>query len=124
MIVDTSALLASLFGEEKGIWVEDQLNRFRGSLMMSTVNMAEVFILLREKQPTLFSELRKTLFRIPIRFIPLTESQAELAATARHKYASLNFGDCFAYALAKEEESPLLTLDGGFKNTDLKVLMP
>jgi len=36
----------------------------------------------------------------------------------------LNLGDCFAYALAKEEGVALLTLDGDFKATDLDIVVP
>lgn len=36
----------------------------------------------------------------------------------------LNLGDCFAYALAKQEDCPLLTLDRDFRNTDIEVILP
>lgn len=37
----------------------------------------------------------------------------------RHK-AGLNFGDCFAYALAKEMDEPLLFKGKGFRHTDVE----
>ena len=70
MVIDTSALLASLFGEDKGTWVEEELNRSEGNLLMSTVNLAEVLILLKEKQPKLFKELRQKVFELPIEYVP------------------------------------------------------
>jgi ribonuclease VapC len=39
--------------------------------------------------------------------------------TGRHR-AGLNFGDCFAYALAKAFDEPLLFKSGGFEHTDVE----
>jgi ribonuclease VapC len=57
---------------------------------------------------------------------PVTVRQAEIARQAyrdfgkgRHK-ASLNFGDCFAYALAKEMDEPLLFKGRDFSRTDIE----
>jgi uncharacterized protein with PIN domain len=38
--------------------------------------------------------------------------------------ATPNMGDCFAYALAKEEDCPSHTVDRDFKNTDISVVLP
>jgi ribonuclease VapC len=58
----------------------------------------------------------------------VTLRQAELARHAyrdfgkgRHK-AGLNFGDCFAYALAKEMNEPLLFKGDDFRHTDAEVV--
>jgi ribonuclease VapC len=91
--------------------------------MMSTVNLSEMLILLRDRNPSGYRALSDRLVGEPIRFIPPTISQAQLAAEARSKFP-LNLGDCFAYALAKEEGEPLITLDRDFKRTDIKVLLP
>ncbi|MBI5300151.1 MAG: type II toxin-antitoxin system VapC family toxin [Deltaproteobacteria bacterium] len=50
--------------------------------------------------------------------------QAETSAVARLKFPALNLGDCFAYALAKEESCPVLTLDEDFVKSDIEVLFP
>lgn len=39
----------------------------------------------------------------------------------RHK-AGLNFGDCFAYALAKEMDEPLLCKGNDFRHTDFDLV--
>jgi uncharacterized protein with PIN domain len=49
--------------------------------------------------------------------------QAEIAAVARLRFP-LNLGDCFAYALARDEDCPLLTLDRDFRRTDITVISP
>jgi len=123
MILDTSALLALFFNESQGPWVEDQMGAHRASLRMSTVNLAETLILIRDRQPQLFEEMREELLSSSIHFIPPTVRQAEIAAKARLEY-SLNLGDCFAYALAIDENCPILTLDPDFKKSDAKVVIP
>jgi ribonuclease VapC len=58
---------------------------------------------------------------------PFTESQARLARTAFERYgkgrhpAKLNFGDCMAYALAKETGEELLFKGTDFALTDIAV---
>lgn len=58
-----------------------------------------------------------------IRLIPPTSVQAEMAAAARIRYP-LNLGDCFAYALAKDDDVALLTLDRDFRSTDVFLMLP
>ena len=56
---------------------------------------------------------------------PVTEQQAEIGRRAYLKYgkgnhpARLNFGDCFAYALAKTTGEPLLFKGNAFVHTDV-----
>ena len=125
MIVDASVLLAVFFREKEEAWAREQLSRHGDNLKMSTVNLAEVLILVREKRPAIFEEVKGEINKAWfITFVPPSVEQAHRAAWARHKYKSLNFGDCFVYALAKEDNSPVLTLDGDFKTTDIEVLTP
>jgi ribonuclease VapC len=123
VVVDTSAVLAVLFNESQGLWVAEKLGAHAGALRMSTVSYAEVLILLRDRQPHLFEDLRNSLLSATIRFVPPSKEQAEIAARARLQFP-LNLGDCFAYALAKEEGCPILTLDADFRKTDLPVVIP
>ncbi|MCU0225947.1 MAG: type II toxin-antitoxin system VapC family toxin [Acidobacteria bacterium] len=123
MVVDTSILIAILFNEEHGPWALDQLQAQRGALCMSTLNLAEVLILCEDRQPRLFAELQEMVLSSSIRFVPPSVGQAALAAAARGRFP-LNLGDCFAYALAKEESLPLLTLDRDFRKTDIPVVLP
>ena len=90
---------------------------------MSTVNYVEVLILVGDRFPRRVDEVREMIDSSEIQIIPPTRHQAEIAARARLRYP-LNMGDCFAYALAKEEDCPLLTLDRDFRNTDISVVLP
>jgi ribonuclease VapC len=123
VVVDTSALLAVFFNEKNGPWVLDHLQANSGDLTMSTVNYAEVLILVQDRQPEACKEIRAAIETSSIRLIPPTERQAEIAADARLRYP-LNLGDCFAYALAKDEDRTLLTLDRDFRRSDLTVILP
>ena len=59
---------------------------------------------------------------------PVTREQAEIARAAYRDFgkgsghaAGLNFGDCFAYALAKAMREPLLFKGDDFSHTDVAV---
>jgi ribonuclease VapC len=74
-------------------------------------------------------ELDNLLHRAAIEIVAVDEQQARLAREAfrhfgkgRHK-AGLNFGDCFAYALAKSLAEPLLCTGKDFRETDIAVVL-
>lgn len=123
MVIDTSALLALLFNEKPARRVAEIMTENAAELCMSTVNLAETLILIRQHRPEKFSELRGVVTSSGIRWIPPDAHHAELAARARHEFP-INLGDCFAYALARELNDTILTLDKDFQKTDLKVVMP
>lgn len=57
---------------------------------------------------------------------PVTEAQVHIAGEAYRRFgkgrghrAQLNFGDCFAYALAKNMEEPVLFKGADFEQTDI-----
>jgi ribonuclease VapC len=123
VIVDTSILLAVFFAEPDGEWAVGQLEEHAAALRMSTVNLAGVPILLEDRQPQLFEELADRILSSGIRFVAPDVEQARIAARARLRYP-LNLGDCFAYALAKVEDCPVLTLDKDSRATDVPVVLP
>jgi ribonuclease VapC len=59
--------------------------------------------------------------------VSMTPHHADLARQAFRRFgrgrhpADLNFGDCFAYALALSLDAPLLFTGGGFARTDVRV---
>jgi ribonuclease VapC len=122
MIIDSSAILAIYFDEPTGPWVSQQL-ALAGRLVMSTVNLAECLIRFRNKTPTEADNFEAKLLASGIDFVAPDSKHASIAAAARMKYP-LNLGDCFAYALAKTENLPPLTLDADFRATDVTVLLP
>jgi len=56
MVVDTSVILAIVFQEERAPWAIEQLERYRDTLCMSTVNLTEALIRMKDRQPALASK--------------------------------------------------------------------
>jgi len=123
MIVDTSALIAVLFKEASARWVAAKLSENAGHLKMSTVNLAEALILIRDRQPALYGKLEAQILSSGIDFVAPDAEQARIASAARIEYP-LNLGDCFAYALAVIEKCAILTLDRDFSKTDARCVIP
>jgi ribonuclease VapC len=123
VVVDTSVILAAFFDEPHGAWAVSQLAQHAALLRMSTVNLAESLILIRDRQPALADDLESRLLTSGIRFVAPDTTQAQTAARARLRFP-LNLGDCFAYALAVAEACPILTIDPDFRVVDRPVVRP
>ena len=123
MVVDTSALLALLFNEPHAEWVAEHLNTYAGTLSMSTVNLTETLIRLRDRQPLKSENLEERVLNGGIRFVSPNVEQAQIAAEARLRFP-LNLGDCFAYALARFEKDSILTIDTDFRVVDVPYVSP
>jgi ribonuclease VapC len=123
VVVDTSILLAVIFEEDHAQWAIDQLTLHASALRMSTVNLAETLILVRDRQPQLYEEIEAQLTQLGIRFVAPGVEHARVAADARVRFP-LNLGDCFAYALAHVEDCAILTLDEDFRSVDREVILP
>ena len=128
MIIDTSALLAILFDEPDGPAL---LRRIAEApiRLMSSANAVEAWIVAdRHANPAKGPALDALLETLGIDIVPVTVQHARLARTAYHTYgkgrhpAGLNFGDCFAYALAKATDLPLLFKGDDFGQTDVPIV--
>ncbi len=129
MIVDTSALLAVVLDEpDAGRFLEAILAAERPR--MSLLNWLEAAMVIESKGGRLaglrFDEVVRA---AGIEVAPVTLEQAEAArvawryfGTGRHT-ARLNFGDCFAYALAKTEREALLFKGEDFSRTDVEAAL-
>ena len=125
MILDTSALAAIFFGEPEADHYT-QLIHGAERCRMSAANFVELGIVL-EAQIGTPALVQCDLFfrRAGIVVEPVTIEQAYLARQAFHDFgkgrhpAGLNFGDCFAYALARVMNEPLLFKGEDFTRTDL-----
>ncbi|RHX85201.1 type II toxin-antitoxin system VapC family toxin [Leptospira stimsonii] len=127
MIVDTSALLAILLQEE-------EQEKFVLSIVstpnsrMSVANYLEAAVRTdRLKDPVLSRLLDEAIAKLKIALEPVTVEQIRLARDAYKDFgkgsghpAGLNFGDCFAYALAKDQRAPLLFKGEDFFHTDVE----
>lgn len=115
-------MIAFLLDEPLANWVGEQLGAAE-KYLMSTVNLTECLIVLRQPKPDRADELVERFLNSSIEFVSPDISQSKLAATARLQYP-FNLGDCFAYALAKTHGVPLLTLDRDFRNADVPLILP
>ena len=74
-------------------------------------------------------ELDLLIYRADIEIIPLDPDQAEIARIAWRRFgkgrhpAALNYGDCFAYALARSRRLPLLYQGDDFSQTDIESVL-
>ena len=74
-------------------------------------------------------ELDLLLYRGALEVVPVDQDQAEIARAAWRRFgtgrhpAALNFGDCFAYALAMSRQVPLLFCGAGFARTDVAAVL-
>ena len=126
MIVDTSALMAVLQDEPAcGRILEAIVDA--PSARMSAANWFEVAMIVEERGGRLASlRLDEFIRTAGIEIAPISVEQAVAARTAwryfgRHKHsARLDFGDCFAYALAKTSGERLLFSGDGFSRTDVE----
>lgn len=94
-----------------------------GELMMSAATVAETLIVAARRGG--LEQATRFLNGYGIQVIPLDEKRAHAAAAAYRSWgktfhrAKLNYGDCFAYALAKELDCPLLYIGDDFAQTDI-----
>jgi ribonuclease VapC len=126
MIVDTSALLAVFFEEPEAEDFARAIARAEVS-KMSAANLLEAGIVAdNQTDPRTGRQLDALVANFQLRIEPVTEEQVRIARQAYLDFgrgnhpAALNFGDCFAYALAKATGEPLLFKGEDFRHTDIK----
>lgn len=97
--------------------------------MMSTASYLETAIVIETRFGEAGGrELDLWLHRAGVDLVAVDASQAEAARSAYRRYgkgrhrAGLNYGDCFAYALAKSAASPCCSKGDDFSHTDIGVV--
>jgi ribonuclease VapC len=126
VIVDSSALIAILAGEPDAEELNDVLS---GAVRpaLSVANYLEAAIVLdRHPARRAGEKLDRYLVAGQVELADVTESQARIARAAYRNFgrgtghpAGLNFGDCFAYALAIDRDESLLYKGNDFQHTDV-----
>jgi ribonuclease VapC len=127
VIVDSSALLALIRKEPEAATC------FR-ALLLSPINRISAGTLLEAslvvdamRNAQAVRELDEVITGFDLAVEPVTIHQVTIAREAYRRYgkgtghpARLNFGDCFAYALARELDEPLLFIGNDFIHTDIR----
>ena len=125
MILDTSALIAIVAGEPDAELYIRAISRAK-NCRISAANFVELGLVIENQFGVEVSQQCDALFlRAGVVIEPVTVEQAHMARQASRDFgkgrypAGLNFGDCFAYALAKSMNEPLLFKGEDFKKTDV-----
>ncbi|NJD29279.1 MAG: type II toxin-antitoxin system VapC family toxin [Chloroflexi bacterium] len=131
MIVDSSAILAILRRDPDASRLLQPL-LWTQARRMSAATYVEVSIVIdRSADPVVRAGLEELMARLGITIEAVTAEQARVAREAHRSYgrgtghpARLNFGDCFAYALAKTSGEQLLYTGRDFDQTDVGLIGP
>jgi ribonuclease VapC len=126
MIVDASAIIAILRDENDGPALARTLEQAPVRRISAATYVEAAVVTDRNRDPVLSRRFDDLLRDSAIAIEPVTAEQAKIAREAyrdfgkgRHR-AGLNFGDCFAYALARVTGEPLLFKGDNFRHTDIE----
>jgi ribonuclease VapC len=127
MIVDSSAVVAILRAEPDAPRYAQALADAREPKRISAANWMEAAVVIDGSRDPIASARFDTFCRAAeLQIVPVTVEQAALARQSYRDYgrgsghpAQLNFGDCFAYALARDTGEALLFKGNDFAHTDL-----
>ncbi len=127
MIIDSSVLVAILGAEEEAAEFTRTIEE-APMLRISAANYLEAAIVVDGRKDPVASREFDDLLRVAgVEIAPVTEEHAKLARAAYRDFgrgsghrAKLNFGDCFAYALAKATDEPLLFKGKDFRYTGVR----
>jgi ribonuclease VapC len=128
IVIDSSTIVAIFLQEPKVEVLAAVIAANPGSLL-SVANYVETGQVLCQRFGTArdpVAEFHRYLSDNSVALAPIDEAQARVALDARLKYgrgfghpAKLNYSDCFAYALAKTRNLPLLFVGNDFTHTDI-----
>ncbi len=130
MIIDSSAVVAILRAEPDAARYADAIASAQ-IRRISAVNWLESAIVLSDPaDPVTGRRFDEFVREAQLRIEPVTARQAEIARAAYRDFgrhsghpARLNFGDCFAYALAADSGEAILIKGNEFAHTDLQSAM-
>ena len=125
MVIETSAIIAVLLNEANAIGIARAIESCSPRLL-SGANLLEASIVIESRKGEAGGrELDLLIYRAAIEIVAVDQDQAEIARLAWRRFgkgrhpAGLNYGDCFAYALAKSRRLPLLFQGDDFSQTDI-----
>ncbi len=130
MVIDSSAIVAVLLNEPTAPRMARAIEAGSPRLL-SAANLLEVSIVIETRKGEAGGrELDLLLYRAGIEVVAVDQDQAEIARVAWRRFgkgrhaAALNYGDCFAYALAKSRRLALLFQGDDFSQTDIEFVQP
>ena len=126
MIIDSSALIALLREEPEAAWCAEAIEKASVRRISAVTYVEAAIVVDGNRNPILSRKFDDLVRKTELAVEPVTEAHAKLARDAYRDFgkgsghkAQLNFGDCFAYALAKALNEPLLFKGNDFSHTDI-----
>lgn len=130
IVLDTSALVAILTDEPERRAFNEAIEHAATRLISAATLLEAKMVLFARYGGGGVNALDAFLLRAGIRVEPVSAAQVEIAFDAFRRFgrgtghaAHLNYGDCFSYALARENAAPLLFKGGDFGHTDIETAL-
>jgi len=130
LAIDTSALTAILLREPEARRFLELLTA-TPRVGLCAANRTEFLVVVQARLGDLGVQKAKQFLHMQqVRTISLDDALADLAVDGYRRFgkgrhpAGLNYGDCFAYALAIREQVPLLFKGNDFRQTDVRSALP
>jgi ribonuclease VapC len=131
VIIDTSALISILRAEDDAAAMAHAIEEAT-IRRISAANYLETAVVIDgSRDPVASRRFDELAEAASLTVEPVTREQAHIAREAYRDFgkgsghkACLNFGDCFAYALAKSVGEPLLFKGNDFIHTDITPALP
>src|SRR6516225_12310126 len=114
MVIDSSAIIAVLLNEANAAQIAEAIDSGSQRLLSAASLLEASIVIESRKGEAAGRELDLLIYRAAIEVVAVDQEQAELARIAWRRFgkgrypAGLNYGDCFAYALARTRQLPLL----------------
>jgi ribonuclease VapC len=131
VIIDTSALIAILRAEDEASEMALAIERAQARRISAASYLETAVVIDASRDPIASRRFDELVDTAELRVEPVTHDQARIARDAYRDFgkgsghkAGLNFGDCFAYALAKSTGEALLFKGYDFSHTDITPALP
>jgi len=130
MVIDASAILAILFDQPDQRRYGEAIEAATVRLVSAVTRVELAFVIEGRKRQAGRERLERFFQLSGAEIIAVTPQQAEIAVGAYRRFgrgrhrASLNIGDCFAYALAVATGHTLLFKGDDFTHTDIRAALP
>jgi ribonuclease VapC len=124
--IDTSALMAIVLGEAEADACINVLG-IESEVLISAGTVAEALIVASRRN--VGEQMVNLIDGLGFDVVPVTPASARRIAAAYERWgrgvhkAALNFGDCFAYHVAKDHSCRLLFVGKDFSGTDLESVL-
>lgn len=125
MTIDSSALIAMLFAEPNHLDLVDRILEADSARVSAPTLVETSMVFIARRGSGAGREVDELVKELGITVVPLGEPEWHAATAAFHKYgrgrhrASLNFGDCLAYATAAVAGDSLLFVGNDFSRTGI-----